>query len=186
MAFHLLLGSRRAPHATSSPAFCLSLACSSGIDSASNSQAGESRARGAQAALGFPPRLRGPTGKLTPVALEIVPRRSRAGYTAIHDIAPLGELLSNLRATAAALRRSCALWRRRARAVLALLGVLSRQSLDLVGPKASTGAKAFSSSGARRSASSKTTPTAPSSMGDTEPVFVRGESTEANLRALTR
>jgi hypothetical protein len=120
------------------------------------------------------------------VALEIVTTAlARAGYTAIHELVPMGALLSDLR-TGGAYDGSAALWRSEEREQFLLYSEPYLENrLMLVGRKGSdVSAKSFAELKGKKIGVVKDYAYGPELDGATQPVFVRGESTEKNLRAL--
>jgi polar amino acid transport system substrate-binding protein len=121
------------------------------------------------------------------VALEIVSTAlARAGYIAIHDIAPLGDLLRSLRSGGGAYDGSAALWRSEEREQFLLYSESYLENrMVLVGRRDSdVSAKWFSQLKGKKIGVVKDYAYGPELDGATEPVFVRGESTEANLHTL--
>jgi polar amino acid transport system substrate-binding protein len=123
------------------------------------------------------------------VALQIVSTAlARAGYSVIHEIAPLGQLLSNLRNGGGAYDGSASLWRTDEREEFLLYSESYLENrMVLVGPRGSdVSAKWFSQLKGKKIGVVKDYAYGPELDGATEPVFVRGESTEENLRTLLR
>ena len=167
--------------------FCLSFACSS----RSTSQPAAHSASPEPAA----PKLRLASSSWPPwvdvenqprVALQIVSTAlARAGYSVTHEIAPLDQLLSNLR-NGTSYDGSASLWRTEDREQFLLYSESYLENrMMLVGPRGSdVSAKWFSQLKGKKIGIVKDYAYGPELDGATEPVFVRGESTEANLRTL--
>ena len=168
--------------------FCLSLACSS--TSKSHETANSAKAEPAAlklrlASSSWPPWV--DVESQPRVALEIVSTAlARAGYIAIHEIAPLGQLLSNLRNGGGAYDGSASLWRSEEREQFLLYSESYLENrMVLVGRRdTDVSAKWFSQLKGKKIGIVKDYAYGPELDGATEPVFVRGESTEANLRTL--
>jgi hypothetical protein len=120
------------------------------------------------------------------VALDLVSMAlARAGYTAVHEIAPLSELLSELRA-GSTYDGSAALWRSAEREEFLLYSEpYIENRMVLVGRKGTdVSAKSFAELRGKKVGIVKDYAYGPEVDGATEPVFVRGETTEKNLHAL--
>jgi polar amino acid transport system substrate-binding protein len=168
--------------------FCLSLACSSTstAQKAANSTKAEPAALKLRLASSSWPPWVGGEGQPR-VALEIVSTAlARAGYVAIHDIAPLDVVLSNLRNGGGAYDGSASLWRSEEREQYLLYSEPYLENrMVLVGRRdTDVSAKWFSQLKGKKIGIVKDYAYGPELDGATEPVFVRGESTEANLRTL--
>jgi polar amino acid transport system substrate-binding protein len=170
--------------------FCLSLGCTSTSTAhpTTNSTKAEPAALKLRLASSSWPPWVGAEGQPR-VALEIVSTAlSRAGYIAIHDIAPLDQLLSNLRNGGGAYDGSASLWRSEEREQFLLYSESYLENrMVLVGPRGGdVSATSFSQLKGKRIGVVKDYAYGPELDGATEPVFVRGESTEANLHTLLR
>jgi len=171
--------------------FCLSLACSSKSTAPPTAPPTANSAKAEPAAL----KLRLVTRPWPPwidaeghprVALDLVSTAlARAGYTAVHEIAPLSELLNELR-TGSAHDGSAALWHSPEREEFLLYSEpYIENRMMLVGRKGSdVSAKSFAELQGKKVGIVKDYAYGPEVDGATEPVFVRGESTEKNLHAL--
>jgi polar amino acid transport system substrate-binding protein len=121
------------------------------------------------------------------VALDIVSTAlARAGYSVVHDIVPLSQLLTNLRTGGGAYDGSAALWRSEEREQFLLYSEPYLENrMMLVGAKGSdVGATSFAELKGKKIGIVKDYAYGPEVDGATEPVFVRGENTEKNLHAL--